>query len=163
MKSLFATIAALVIASLAPTTLAGSPAKSLRKATPCEYETLFRQGTLGCGPAGTARGTVLSADGKLPRIKARLQGAIWKGKTFHGDGTFTNRWLGGISAGTACVQVGTSWLDGQDCFVLTYPPDATVFRNVRDEFRQIAPDLWIGRSYDATTGQSKNWFLLSGK
>lgn len=156
-------VAALALLALAPTTFAGPSAQSLRKATPCEREALFRQGTLDCGPAGTTRSAVLSADGKHPQLKARLQGMIWKGKTFHGDGTFTNLWLGGISAGTANVHVEPSWLDGRDCFVLQYPPDAPVFNNVRDELRQIAPDTWLGHSYDATTGRSKNWFLLRSK
>jgi hypothetical protein len=102
-------------------------------------------------------------DGKHPRLKARLQGVVWKGKTFHGDGTFTNRWLGGVHAVSAGVCVEPSWLDGQPCLVMQYAPDAPVFGNVRDELRQIAPDVWLGRSYDAATGHPKNWFVLRGK
>src|SRR6476646_812305 len=103
MKSLLAAAAALALASPA---FAGHSAAELRRGTPCCWECLFRQGTLGCGPVGPTRGTVLHAEGKHPRLKARMQGVVWKGKTFHGDGTFTNRWLGGIhavSAGT-CVE-----------------------------------------------------------
>src|SRR5262249_13268142 len=144
-------------------TFAGSPAAALRKATPCCWEVLFRQGTLGCGPHGPTRGTVLYGDGKHPRVKARLQGLVWKGKTFHDDGTFTNRWLRGFQAVSADPRVEPSWLDGQPCLAMQYAPNAPVFANVRDELRQIAPDVWLGRSYDAATGHAKNWFVLRGK
>jgi len=160
MKPLFAAVATLALASR---TLAGPPAGSLHEATPCCWESLFRQGALGCGPVGPTRGAVLYADGKHPRLKARLQGIVWKGKTFHGDGTFTNRWLGGVHAVSAGVRVEPSWLDGQPCLVMQYAPDAPVFGNVRDELRQIAPDVWLGRSYDGATGHLKNWFVLCGK
>jgi hypothetical protein len=161
MKStLSAALAALLIV---PCAVAGPTASELRRMSPCEWEALFRCGVLACAPCGPTRGTVLYADGALPRIKARLQGVIWKGKTFHADGTFTNRWLGGVAAGTHTVRVEPSWHDGQPCLVIQYPPDARAFGNVRDELRLIAPDTWIGRSYDATTGQSKNWFALHGR
>jgi hypothetical protein len=160
MKPLFAAVATLALASR---TLAGPPAGSLHEATPCCWESLFRQGALGCGPVGPTRGAVLYADGKHPRLKAHLQGVVWKGKTFHCDGTFTNRWLGGIQAVSAGVHVEPSWLDGQPCLVMQYAADAHVFGNVRDELREIAPDVWLGHSYDAATGHQKNWFVLRGK
>ena len=153
-------VAVLSLASLAH---AGQQAAAHHDETPCCYEALFRQGAFGCGPLGPTRGTVLYADGQHPRLKARLQGVVWKGKTFHGDGTFTNRWFGGVNAVSADVRVEPSWLDGQPCFVMQYAPDAPVFGNVRDELRQIAPDVWLGRSYDGATGHLKNWFVLCGK
>jgi hypothetical protein len=159
MKPLVATVVALILSS---PTFAGQPA-ALKEATPCCLETLFRQGNIGCDPHGPTRGTVLYADGKLPRLKAHLQGVVWKGKTFHDDGTFTNRWLGGVTAVSAGICEEPSWLDGQPCFVMQYGPDAPVFRNARDELREIAPDTWLGRSYDACTGQPKNWFVLRQK
>jgi hypothetical protein len=149
--------------ALAFLALAGQSAAARHDATPGCYEALFRQGAVGCGPLGPTRGTVLYADGQHPRLKARLQGVVWKGKTFHGDGTFTNRWLGGVHAVSADVCVEPSWLDGQPCLVMQYAPDAPVFGNVRDELRQIAPDVWLGRSYDGATGHLKNWFMLCGK
>jgi len=160
MKPLLAAVATLALAS---PTRASPPAAALREATPCCWEALFRQGTLGCGPLGPTRGAVLYADGKHPRLKAHLQGVVWKGKTFHCDGTFTNSWLGGIQAVSAGVCVEPSWLDGQPCLVMQYAPDTPVFGNVRDELREIAPDVWLGHSYDAATGHQKNWFVLRGK
>src|SRR4051794_15671401 len=104
MKPLFAAVLAFALAS---PTLAGHSAD--RDATPCCWEELFLHATLGCEPVGPTRATILYADGKHPRLKARLQGVVWKGKTFHGDGTFTNRWLGGVQAVSECVRVEPSW------------------------------------------------------
>jgi hypothetical protein len=160
MKPLLALAAALNFATLA---YAGPLARASHEANLCCWEAQFRQGTVGCGPVGPTRGTVLHAEGKHPRLKARMQSSIWKGKNFHGDGTFTNRWLGGIHAITADIRVESSWLDGQPCLVMQYAPNAPVFGNVRDELRQIAPNVWLGHSYDAATGEAKNWFMLKGK
>jgi hypothetical protein len=160
MKPHLAAVAALAFTCPA---VAGSPAAALREGDPCCWEVLFRKGTVGCGPHGPTQGTVLYADGNHPRVKARLQGIVWKGKNFHDDGTFTNRWLGGVQAVSADTRVEPSWLDGEPCLVMQYAPNAPVFGNVRDELRQIGPDLWLGRSYDAATGHAKNWFVLRGK
>lgn len=157
------TLLAAASLALASATPAGPTAAALRDAAPCCLEALFRQGTLGCGPVGPTRGTVLHADGRHPRAKARLQGAVWKGKTFHGDGTFTNRWLGGVHAVSAAAHVGPSRLDGRPCLVMEYAPDARVFGGVRDELREIAPGVWLGRGYDAASGRPKNWFVLRGE
>lgn len=152
-------LAAALTLALASSAFAGPPA--LRGGTPGEWEALFREGVPDSSPVGPTRGTVLYADDALfPRVKARLQGSVWKGKVFHGDGTFTNRWVGGIRAGNASTEVEPSWLDGQPSLTVNYPPTALVFRNVRDELRQVAPGVWLGRSYDATTGRPKNWFML---
>jgi hypothetical protein len=157
MKPLFAAFVALL---LAPPTLADSGVRELRRSTPCCWESLFRQGAVDCEPVGPTRGVVLYSDGNHPRVKARIQGTLWKGKSFHCDGTFSNRWLGGVKAGGTSVCVEPSWLDGQPCFVAQYPPDALIFGNVRDELRQIEPGVWLGRSYDGITGEPKNWFVL---
>lgn len=160
MQQLLAAVVALTVICPA---LASPPAADLRKGTPCGWEALFRDGTADCGPDGRTRGTVLYADGALPRVTARAQGVVWKGKTFHGDGTFTNRWLGGVHAVSAGVVTEPSFLDGRPCLVMQYAPNAAVFGNVRDELRQIGPELWLGRSYDSTTRKPKNWFVLAGK
>ena len=160
MKQIFTAIA---IFAVTTSLLAGSPVADLRKSGPCGWESQFRAGTIGCGPDGQTRGTVLYADGRHPRLKAHLQGVVWKGKTFHCDGTFTNRWVGGVHAISATTSIEPSWLDGQPCLVMQYPPDTAVFDNVRDELRQICPGMWLGRSYDCTTGKSKNWFVLQEK
>lgn len=160
MKSLLVLLTALAVAS---PILAHRPGAELRGATPCCLESIFRHGDVECGPCGPTRGTVLYSEGSHPRIKARASGMLWKGKDFHCDGTFTNRWAAGIKAGGTGVCIGPSSLDGQPCFVMQYSPDAKAFPNVRDELRRIGPDEWLGRSYDPTTGQPKTWFVLKSR
>lgn len=160
MKSILVVLSTL---ALATPILAHRPAAGLRATTPCCWQERFRQGDVECGPCGPTRGTVLYAEGSHPRVKARLQGSVWKGKDFYCDGAVSNRWAGGIKAGGTSVCVGPSWLDSQPCFVMQYPPDARIFANVRDELRRIGPDEWLGRSYDGATGQPKTWFVLRAK
>lgn len=130
-----------------------------RKATACDYEEWFRRGVVDGIPCGKTRGTVLYSQGHWPKLKARLQGSVWKGKHFHADGTLTNRWRG-FEAVSAPVSIGESWLDGQACIVMEYADDAKIFGGIRDELRRIAPGVWLGRSLDSATGQFKCYFLL---
>lgn len=160
MKPLCAAIAVLALAS---PILAGPPDEPLRTGTPCCWEAQFRQAELGAAPCGPTRGAILYADGKHPRLTARLQGLVWKGKTFYDDGAITNRWLGGVHAVSACTRVEPSWLDGEPCLVIQFAPNAGVLSNVRDEIRQISPGVWLGRGYDTATGHPKNWFVLREK
>ncbi len=130
---------------------------------PQSLEEAFRSTEVGTTPVGVTRGTVLSADGAFPRLKAAVQGTIWKGKVFNGDGTFTNRWLGGIRAGTVATTEDASWADGRPVLSATYSPTALVFRYTRDELREVSPGVWLGHSYDTRTGATKNWFVLRGR
>jgi hypothetical protein len=136
---------------------------ALQRETVCGWDELFRNGIATGEPCGKTRGTVLIADGKMPRLKARMQNLAWKGKTFPGDGTLINRWPAGIEAVTAQTSVGTSLFDGQPCLVMQYAADAPIFPGVRDELREIAPGTWLGRNYSDSTGGFKGYFLLQAK
>ena len=158
MKPLLAT--AILSLTVAASAVAAPP--DLRGGTPAEWEAAFGQGAVS-DPLGLTRSTVLYTDGRLPRVKATLQGAVWKGKLFPGDGTFTNLWVGGVRAGHADTAVEPSWLDGQPVLAVHYPPTALVFSRTRDELREVSPGVWLGRSFDTATGTPKSWFLLRGR
>jgi hypothetical protein len=115
----------------------------------CQLDTLFSQGKLGSPPCGGGRGKVLLVvDARMPRVRARLKGSVWKGKVFDPcSSTITNQWLG-FKAVKAPVSVGPSWADGAPCFVLDYPTTAAVFGNTRDELREIGEGVFLGRFYD---------------
>lgn len=131
--------------------------------TPANYEAAFRQADAGSVPLGFYSGTVLSAEGPFPRLQVRLQGLVWKGKTFHGDGKFTNHWLGGLKAVSATTSVGPSVFDGRPAVLVRYRRFAPVFGGDYDELREITPGVWLGRRFDAITGKPKNWFLLEAR
>jgi hypothetical protein len=110
----------------------------------CELDQLFAHGTAEAFPVGATRGTILiRTDGK----RKRFARTVWKGKYFYADGCITNQWLG-FRAISTHVSSGASWYDGKPCVVIEYPPGTAVFGNARDELREIAPGLFLGRFYE---------------
>jgi hypothetical protein len=121
---------------------------SLKKLSVCELDRLFEQAGPGAMPHGYARGQVLlMTDAKLPKLRARLASATWKGKHFEDNGEFINQWPG-FTALRGKSELGTSWHDDKPCLVLDYPPDTPIFGNTRDELRQIGPGLYLARLYE---------------
>jgi hypothetical protein len=64
------------------------------------------------------------------------------------DGSFVNRWAGGVRAIRSHYTIGPSWADGRPAVVMEYPPGTPVFGNTRDELRAVAPGLYLGPIYD---------------
>ena len=63
-------------------------------------------------------------------------------------GLLTNRIsVFGLNAIIAKVYKQASWFDGQECIVLDYSETSTVAKWVRDEIRQIEPNLYLGIVY----------------
>jgi hypothetical protein len=120
----------------------------LRRMSCCELAELFGRAECGPMPHGCLRGHVLvMTNTRLPRVKARLSGAVWKGKCFADDGSFINQWVG-FKALDSHAGPGTSWADGKPCIVMEYRPGTPLFANTRDELRQVGPGLYLGRLYD---------------
>lgn len=120
-------------------------ADELGRLDACQLEQVFAQGQVTEPPVGTWRGRVLlRVDTHLPRARARLASLVWKGKDFDCDGRMVNLWAGFRAVATQ-LYVGPSWYDGGPCFVLEYPPDSAVFANTRDELREVAPGVLLGR------------------
>jgi hypothetical protein len=126
-----------------------------------QLDAIFAAGTAGESPTGIGRGRILlRVDGRMPRVRARLQGLVWKGKVFQPDGTFVNQWAG-FRAIASRVEVGPSWYDGRPCLVLEYPPGTPIFGNARDELREVSPGLWLGRFYAVCpSGKLEGYFAL---
>ena len=126
-----------------------------------QLDALFAAGTISAAPIGSGRGHILvRTEGKMPRVRARLQGVVWKGKVFHADGSFVNQWAG-FRAIASHVEIGPSWYDGRPCLILAYPPDTPIFGNARDELREVAPGLWLGRFYAVCPcGKLEGYFSL---
>ena len=133
--------------------------RDLQRLDRVQLDALFATGTASAAPVGFARGHILlRVDGR--RLRARLQGLVWKGKVFHPDGTFINQWAG-FRAIASCVAFGSSWHDGQPCLVVQYPPGTPIFGNTRDELRELSPGLWLGRFYAiCPCGKLEGYFTL---
>lgn len=127
-------------------------------------DTLFRASPAGQLPPGVYAGTVLLFPGsRLCRVLAKLLYWIaWQGKVVSPDGaSLVNRITPlRLRLIKAAVGPGLSWVDDNRCVVLDYSKTSLVARMVRDETREVAPDLnlgvvWLWRRRVA-------WFTLRG-
>ncbi|MBV8834829.1 MAG: hypothetical protein JO108_37015 [Acidobacteriaceae bacterium] len=116
-----------------------------------ELDDLFKSKPAGAIPNGEAKGTAIIAPGTKfsPEIAEFVGVFAWQGKTFDGKrGVLTNRILPfGLNAIVAEVYKDTSWLDGKECIVLDYSKTSLVAHWIRDEIRQIEPNLYLGKVY----------------
>ncbi|HEY7159060.1 MAG TPA: hypothetical protein VH575_34270 [Gemmataceae bacterium] len=123
----------------------------------CELENLYRQASPGAIPAGYARGRAIYCPGAfLTPARDRMTQTLWHGKHFcPDDGTLVNQWCLGTRAVRARVCYGESWLDGKPSIVMDYRGMAHVWKDVRDEIREVAPGVYLGLMYRCKAGQPR--------
>jgi hypothetical protein len=123
----------------------------LLKMSQKDLDDLFTRSDPGPIPDGAAEGTAIIAPGTTysPEIAKLVNLFTWQGKTFDGPhGVLRNRILPlHLNAIVAEVYKGPSWLDGKECIVLDYSKTSTVAQWIRDEIRQIAPNVYLGKVY----------------
>lgn len=122
-------------------------AQCLLRMNRCELEALYRQAPPAPVLDGYFAGLAIRRPGgKLAAVSSSATGLIWKGKQFcAAAGTLINRWACGVEAVEAQVHPGESWVDGQPALIMDYRGSSpVVWRNVRDELREIAPGLYLG-------------------
>ena len=116
-----------------------------------ELDTLFQAGSAETIPTGEANGTAIVAPGTKfsSEISSIVNIFAWQGKTFDAlHGTLTNRISAfGVNAIVAQVYKGDSLFDGKQCIVLDYSKTSIVAKHVRDEIREISPNLYLGLVY----------------
>lgn len=116
-----------------------------------ELDDLYASSPAGGIPNGPARGLALVLPGTLlakPFAEwTRLVG--WQGKTFDAQrGRLVNRITPfRINAIAAEVYTGASRRDGKDCIVLDYSKTSTIASWIRDEIRNVAPNLYLGYAF----------------
>jgi hypothetical protein len=120
-----------------------------------ELDTLFRAGTVTNIPNGEANGTAIISPGThyTQEIASIVNIFAWQGKTFDAaHGTLTNRISAfGVNAIVAQVYKGPSLFDGNECIVLDYSKTSLVAKHVRDEIREVGPNIFLGLVYWDTT------------
>jgi hypothetical protein len=123
----------------------------LLKMSQKDLDDLFKKSEPGPIPDGAAEGTAIIAPGTVysHEIAKLVNLFAWQGKTFDAKhGVLRNRILAiGLNAIVAEVYKGPSWLDGKECIVLDYSKTSTVAQWIRDEIRQIAPNVYLGKVY----------------
>ena len=116
-----------------------------------QLDELFGKSPAGEIPDGEGTGTALACPGTwAAKILAWLARWFWwQGKVFDAKrGCLENRVSAfGIRAIKATVGPGKSWFDQQDCTVIDYSKTSLVARMVRDEIREVAPGLYLGKVF----------------
>jgi hypothetical protein len=122
-------------------------AAGLHSLSLCELDALYRRGTGTTPPAGWLPGQVITfTNMPAPRLSKSLSDRYWVGKHIEPDGTFTNQWKR-VKALSSQLVVGPSYVDGEPAIIFEYPRLTPLFGPMRDEYREIAPGLFLGRMY----------------
>jgi hypothetical protein len=116
-----------------------------------QLDELFMSSPPGPIPSGEADGTAIIAPGTTysADIAHFINVFAWQGKVFDAErGTLVNRITPfGFDAIIADVYIAPSWLDNKPCIVLDYSRTSTVAHWIRDEIREVAPNLYLGIVY----------------
>ncbi|MDC8802387.1 hypothetical protein PRZ61_02825 [Halomonas pacifica] len=114
---------------------------------------LYRQADPGPMPRGETRGTPIVTGSPFARAYARFARLFaWQGKVFDmfaedgSAGVLVNKVTPfGLSFVVAKVYRGESWMDGKATIVIDYSSTSFLFRAVRDEIREVAPGIYLGK------------------
>ena len=116
-----------------------------------ELDKLFTDSPVGNFPDGEAEGTAIVAPGTTysPNIARFVSHFAWQGKVFDAKkGVLKNKILPfGLNAILAKVYKAPSWLDGKECIVLDYSDTSIVAQWIRDEIRELEPNVYLGKVY----------------
>ena len=112
----------------------------------CELERIYREAELGNQPIGFHRGHVVYPPCVfLAGPREQVSNFAWQGKHFC-DAELINQWRG-VRMIKAEVGPGESWLDGRPAHILDYQHTSVLWRDVRDETREVSPGVYIGAMY----------------
>jgi hypothetical protein len=121
------------------------------KMSQAQLDDLFTQTSAGDIPSGEAKGTAIVAPGTTysEDVADFIKHFTWQGKVFDpAKGVLRNRILPmGLNAIIARVYKGPSWLDGKECIVLDYSETSLIAQWIRDEIREVAPSVYLGKVY----------------
>jgi hypothetical protein len=113
-----------------------------------DLDALFSDSLPGETPAGRSAGIVILAPGSVVArpfaTLARL--AFWQGKVFDADRRGLRNLVTPLrlKAIRAEVYPDRSWFDDKDCIVLDYSKTSKVAHWIRDEIREVAPNVYLG-------------------
>lgn len=112
-----------------------------------ELECIYRQAGPGKMPScGRFCGrAVFCSSQPCSCVYQALANCLWRGK-FFASSEVINQWRC-CRAIRGKVYPGESWLDGNPSVILDYRPTSLLWRNIRDEMRQVGPGLYLGMMY----------------
>jgi hypothetical protein len=128
-----------------------------------ELEQIYRQSQAGTIPEGYLRGRAIYCPcSKLAGVRSSVTNSLWHGKLFDPcTSTLVNQWSG-FKAIKAQVSYGPSWLDRKPSIIMDYSGTSRIWKDVRDEAREVAPGVYLGLMYrrKACETEFKLYFTL---
>lgn len=125
--------------------------EEMLKMSQAQLDDLFTQSSAGEIPKGEAKGTAIVAPGTTYTrdIASFVNHFAWQGKVFDpAKGVLRNKILPfGLNAIIAKVYKGPSWLDNKECIVLDYSETSLLAHWIRDEIREVASRVYLGKVY----------------
>jgi hypothetical protein len=115
-----------------------------------ELDALFSRSAAGPTPSGIGDGIAIVAPGTpVAAALVPLIRLAWQGKIFYPEQADLLNRVGpfGLLVARARVYRDASWMDGREAIVLDYSVGSLPFRAIRDEIREVAPDLYLGVVY----------------
>lgn len=126
-------------------------AQDLLSLSQAELDELYRNSPVGEIPTGDTIGTAIVMPrgfGKIATPLIRL--LAWQGKVFNpAQGDLKNKVSPfGVKSIRAKVYIGESWkVKGEKAIVIDYSKTSFVAQKIRDEIRQVAPGLYLGKVF----------------
>jgi hypothetical protein len=121
------------------------------KMTQKQLDDLFTSVPAGPIPKGEANGTAIIAPGTVftQEIAKFINIFAWQGKIFDPEhGVLRNKiTILGFHAIIAKVYKDKSWMDQKECIVLDYSQTSIIAHWIRDEIREVAPRIYLGKVY----------------
>jgi hypothetical protein len=113
----------------------------------CQLDDLFCRATVHAPMCGWHPGEVIVfTNMPAPKVAKKLADTFWVGKHIEPDGYFINQWKK-RQALDSHIRIGPSFVDCKPCIIFEYPRCTPLFGPMRDEYREIAPGLYLGRMY----------------
>lgn len=116
-----------------------------------EIDELYRQGSVGEIPDGDSHGIAIVAAGTiLVNILALLSELfVWEGKFFNREQKFFLNKIPpfGIRAFKGEIYKGDGWFCDGEAIILDYSKTSFIFQNIREEMREIVPNVYLAQVY----------------
>ena len=111
-----------------------------------KLDELYRGAEAGPAPSGDYKGKASLNPGTFIGVFQRdLLSALWYGKRFVEDDLYN--FVFGRPSFRGKTYVAESWFDGKPSRYIDYRETSPVIHEIHDEFRMLAPGLYIGRTY----------------
>lgn len=120
----------------------------LRTAPQSLLNKLYLDAAPGTMPDGDSEGTaIFFANSSANLITQQIAALVWQGKVFDTKHEVLVNKVFGFKAIKAQIGYGNSLMDGRESIIIDYAKTSVLFSRVRDEIREVAPGIYLGRAY----------------